>query len=260
MRRGEVLIFIQGNKAMNKGIPEPTASIIKRIARRLFFKMAGGLLFMANDLSSGFAFVVKNLLVRTVEKDAFEFNARTGLIEWKANKTEEYRLTVDGLVKERKIFSYNELRSFPQVEQVSDFHCVEGWSVQDIIWGGFRVKEIMNRVVPDPKASHIVFHSFGQTSSEPKGQQHYIESFPISELLDPKREALLVLNMNHSPLPEDHGAPLRLIAPYDLAYKSIKYVSRIEFAQGAQPGWWTLANPIYEIEARVPANRLRKKN
>jgi DMSO/TMAO reductase YedYZ molybdopterin-dependent catalytic subunit len=244
---------------MSKGIPGSTVSIIKGITRRLFFKMAGGLLFMANDLSSMFAFVVKDLLIRTVEKDAFKFNARAGLIEWKANKSEEYRLAVDGLVKERKIFSYNDLMSFSQIEQVSDFHCVEGWSVQDIVWGGFRFKEIMSRIVPDPKATHIVFHSFGKTSSEPKGQQHYIESFPIGELLDPRREILLVLNMNHRPLPEDHGSPLRLIAPYDLAYKSIKYVSRIEFTQGARPGWWTLANPIYEIEARVPANRLRKK-
>jgi DMSO/TMAO reductase YedYZ molybdopterin-dependent catalytic subunit len=244
---------------MKRGIPESTASAIREITRRLFFKMTGGLLFMINDPSSMFAFIVKNLLVRTVEKDTFRFNAGSGLIEWKANKPEEYRLTVSGLVKDARSFSYNDLKAFPQIEQVSDFHCVEGWSVQDIIWGGFRFKEIMNRIVPDPKATHIVFHSFGKTSSEPKGQQHYIESFPISELLDPKREILLVLNMNHTPLPEDHGAPLRLIAPYDLSYKSIKYVSRIEFASGVRPGWWTLANPIYEIEARVPANRLRRK-
>jgi DMSO/TMAO reductase YedYZ molybdopterin-dependent catalytic subunit len=245
---------------MSKGIPEPTASSIKGMTRRLFFKITGGLLFMANDLSSVFAFVVKNLLVRTVEKDTFRFNTKAGLIEWNSNKTEEYRLAVDGLVKEGKHFSYNDIQSFPQIEQVSDFHCVEGWSVQDVVWGGFRFKEIMNRVVANPKATHIVFHSFGKTGSEPNGQQHYIESFPISELLDPNREILLVLNMNHRPLPEDHGAPLRLIAPNDLAYKSIKFVSRIEFAQGARPGWWTLANPIYEIEARVPANRLRKRS
>ena len=215
---------------------------------------------MMNDPSSVFAFFVKSLLVRTVEKDTFKFNAMTGLIEWKTNKTEEYRLSVDGSVKNPRSFSYKDLKSFPQIEQVSDFHCVEGWSVQDLVWEGFRFQEIMNRVEPEPKATHIVFHSFGTTGSAPKGQRHYIESLPISELLDPEREIILALNMNRNPLPEDHGGPLRLIAPYDLGYKSIKYISRIEFAQGARPGWWTLANPIYEIEARVPANRLRKKN
>jgi DMSO/TMAO reductase YedYZ molybdopterin-dependent catalytic subunit len=245
---------------MKKTIPESTALFIKGITRRLFFKMTGGLLFMASDPSSMFAFIVKSLLVRTVEKDTFRFNAKTGLIEWKESKKEEYRLVIDGLVKGTKSFSYNDLKSFPQIEQVADFHCVEGWSVQDIKWGGFRFGEIMSRVEPDPKATHIVFHSFGKTGSVPKGQDHYIESLPISELLDPKREIMLVLNMNHNPLPEDHGAPLRLIAPYDLGYKSIKFISRIEFTQGVRPGWWTLANPIYTIEARVPGNRLRKKN
>ena len=215
---------------------------------------------MAKAPSSVFAFIVKNLLVRTVEKDTFRFDAKAGRIEWKANKTEEYRLTVDGLVKQSKSFTYSDLKSFTQIEQVSDFHCVEGWSVQDIPWSGFRFREIMSRVEPESKATHIVFHSFGKTGSAPEGQDHYIESLPINELLDPKREILLVLNMNRNPLPEDHGGPLRLIAPYDLGYKSIKYISRIEFAHGARPGWWTLANPIYEIEARVPANRLRKKN
>jgi DMSO/TMAO reductase YedYZ molybdopterin-dependent catalytic subunit len=66
--------------------------------------------------------------------------------------------------------------------------------------------------------------------------------------------------MNDSHLPEEHGAPLRLIAPYNLAYKSIKFISRIEFFRGEQPGWWTLANSIYSIEARVPAQRLRKRD
>jgi DMSO/TMAO reductase YedYZ molybdopterin-dependent catalytic subunit len=64
--------------------------------------------------------------------------------------------------------------------------------------------------------------------------------------------------MDRKPLPEEYGGPLRLIAPYDLGYKSIKFVSRIEFIKGARPGWWTLANPIYTIEARVQKNRLRR--
>jgi DMSO/TMAO reductase YedYZ molybdopterin-dependent catalytic subunit len=222
--------------------------------------MAGGLLFMANVPSSIYAYFVKKLPERTVERDRFTFNARKGLIEWKEGKQEEYRLTVDGLVKEARTFSYRDLQSIPQSEQISDFHCVEGWSVPDIQWSGFQFKDILRLVEAKPQATHIVFHSFGKTSSSPDGQDHYIESFPISELVDPGREILLVLNMNQHPLPEEHGAPLRLIAPYDLAYKSIKFITRIEFAKDVRPGWWTLANPIYSIEARVPGERLRKKN
>jgi DMSO/TMAO reductase YedYZ molybdopterin-dependent catalytic subunit len=245
---------------MKKIISKSAALSIEGFTRRLFLKIAGGLLFMAHNPSSVFASFINRLLIRTVENDTFKFNAKTGLIEWNAGRKEEYRLAIDGLVKEPRNFSYRDLKSLPQIEQVSDFHCVEGWSVQDIKWGGFRFKDVMNQVQPKPQATHIVFHSLGKTSSTPQGQDHYIESLPINELIDPKREILVVLSMNNNPLPEEHGAPLRLIAPYDLGYKSIKFVARMEFAQKARPGWWTLANPIYPMEARVPAPRLRKKN
>lgn len=239
---------------------ECAASFIKGITRRLFLKMAGGAIFMTSIPSSVFGFLVGSLPVRTVEKNKFKFNTGKGLIEYEKGKNEEYRLVVDGLVKETKSFSYTDIRSFPQVEQVSDLHCVEGWSVKDLKWGGFRFKTVFDKIKPNPDATHVLFHSFGITGSSPEGQSHYIESFPLSELLDPEREILLVLTMDHRHLPEDHGAPLRLIAPYDLAYKSIKFISRIEFIKGERPGWWTLANPIYTVKARVPKNRLRIKN
>lgn len=232
---------------------------IRNITRRLFLKIAGGVIFMAAVPSTVYGFFVKSLPVRTVEKDRFKFNTDKGLIEWEKGKKEEYRLIVDGLVKEPKDFSYAEIKAFSQVEQISDFHCVEGWSVKDIKWGGFRFKEILDRVELEPDADHVLFHSFGTTEFSPEGQSHYIESFPLSELIDPEREIILVLTMDNLTLPEDNGGPLRLIAPYDLAYKCIKFVTRIEFIKGQRAGWWTLANPIYTIEARVPENRLREK-
>ena len=232
---------------------------LQGIPRRLFLKMTGVLFFMAKIPASIYAYFVENLLERTVETGKFRFDPDTGLIQWEELKPEKYLLAVDGLVRTKRKFSYEELSSFPQVEQIADFHCVEGWSVQDILWGGFRFSEILKRVDPDPAAAYVVFHSLGKTDMFPGGQEHYIESYPVSELLDPSREILLVLRMNRKPLPEDHGAPLRLVSPYDLGYKSIKFIKRMEFTRKPHPGWWTLANPIYPMEARVPVNRLRKK-
>lgn len=229
------------------------------ITRRMILKATGGMIVMPSFSSSIFDFFVKPLPVRTVEKTGFKFDPAKGVIEWEKKAKEEYRLVVDGMVKEARRYSYSELRAFPRVEQVSDFHCVEGWSVKDLAWGGFRFKEIVDRVMPAREATHVLFHSFGTTGSSPGGQSHYIESFPLGELINPEREILLALFMDGRPLPEEYGSPLRLIAPYDLGYKSIKFVSRIEFIKGARPGWWTLANPIYTIEARVPQNRLRRR-
>jgi len=70
---------------------------------------------------------------------------------------------------------------------------------------------------------------------------------------------LLALDLDKNPLPLDRGAPMRLVCPYFLAYKSIKFVRMIEFSDRQQPGWWTLANPIYPVDAPVPKSRLRKK-
>lgn len=203
-------------------------------------------------------FFLKILPVRTVEKNRFRFSSTDGLISWE-NEKEPYRLLVDGLVMKPQSFSYADIESFPRIEQVSDLHCVEGWSVKDLAWGGFRFKEILNRIELKPDAAYVLFHSFGTTEFSPKGQSHYIESFPLAELLDPKREILLALTLDGRPLPEDHGGPLRLISPHDLGYKSIKFISRIEFIKKERPGWWTLANPAYPTVARVPESRLRKR-
>ena len=186
--------------------------------------MLGGLTLVAGMTSSMYASFIEALAVRTVEKDSFRFNPVTGVIEWKDGRKRKYRLTVNGSVKEPKVLSYAQLKSLAQVEQVSDFHCVEGWSVADIQWGGFRFSEIVRRVKPAAQARYAVFHSFGKTALSPAGQDRYIESFPISELLDPEREVLLATDMNRNPLPEDHGAPLRLVSPHDLGYKSINFI------------------------------------
>jgi DMSO/TMAO reductase YedYZ molybdopterin-dependent catalytic subunit len=52
---------------------------------------------------------------------------------------------------------------------------------------------------------------------------------------------------------------LRVIAPPRLGYKSIKFVHRVEFVREPKPGWWTLANPIYDWDAKVPLSRLRNR-
>lgn len=228
------------------------------ITRRLFLRLLGAGAFLFSLPSTAWSFVIDLFPVRTVERETFKFHPESGEIEWDGGKRDRYQLTVEGLIEKPVSFSYNDLKTLPQTNQVSDFHCVEGWSVQDIKWGGFRFEEIMKRVSLKPEAKYAVFHSLGETRSAPEGQDHYVESYPISDLVDPEKDLLLVLNMGGKPLPHDHGAPLRLIAPYDMAYKSIKFIQRIEFTDRVQPGWWTLSSSFYPVDAPVPEHRLRK--
>jgi DMSO/TMAO reductase YedYZ molybdopterin-dependent catalytic subunit len=195
---------------------------------------------------------------RKVEKKDFGFDPDSGLIEWKSKaRKEEYTLIIAGLVSEPTKLNYADLRKLPLVTQVSDFHCVEGWTVPKVSWTGFRFKELLNKVKPAPEAKYVVFHSLGETNGKPGGQSHYIESFSLDQLLDDVQGILLVLDKDGKPLSDERGAPLRVIAPLKQAYKSIKFVTKVEFVKDKQPGWWTLANPIYDWEANVPLSRLR---
>lgn len=143
---------------------------ISNMTRRLFLKIAGGAIFMAAIPSSVYGFFVRALPVRTVEKGRFKFNTDKGIIEWERGSGEEYRLVVDGLIKEPKTFSYVEIKSFTQVEQVSDFHCVEGWSVKDINGedsGSRRSLTGLNRI---PRATIYSFIPLERPTSNLKGK------------------------------------------------------------------------------------------
>lgn len=237
-----------------------SVNLTGRLGRRLFLKIAAWAALFAAVPSRVRAHFVEKLQVRTVEGDTFRFDPETASIRWADKKGEEpYYLTIDGLVEKPLRLSYADLKALPQMRQVSDFHCVEGWSVKETRWGGFRFGEIMKRVKTKPGATHVVFHSLGKTGSPAGGLDHYVESFSIEELVDPKKECLLALSFGGKPLPHDHGAPLRVVSPYDLAYKSSKFVTRIEFTKSREPGWWTLANPAYPSEAPVPKSRLRQQ-
>jgi DMSO/TMAO reductase YedYZ molybdopterin-dependent catalytic subunit len=226
-------------------------------SRRIFLKLAGAAAILASLPSYIKAYFVNRLGVRTVEKDGFHF--KDGKVFSKAeNASTPYQLAIGGLVSNKAQLSYAELLHLPRTYQTSDFHCVEGWSVKDIVWGGIRFEEIVKIARPLPEARYALFHALGITLDAPQGQSHYIEYLPVSYLLDLKNECLLALTMDGQPLPQDHGAPLRVIAPCSLAYKSIKYVCGIDFVKEGKAGWWTLANPIYPMNAPVPASRLRK--
>jgi DMSO/TMAO reductase YedYZ molybdopterin-dependent catalytic subunit len=239
----------EAHKAMNVGM-----------GRRLFLKLSAVLATLAAVPGWAWAVFVDTLQVRTVEADTFRFDHKTGTVRWTSAKKEEpYYLTIDGLVEKPARLSYGDLKALPQVIQQSDFHCVEGWSVKDIRWGGFRFSELLKKVKVKPESKYVVFHSLGKTGSRAGGLDHYVESFSIEELLDTAKERMLAITMNGQPLPHDHGAPLRVVCPHDLGYKGSKFVTRVEFASERQPGWWTLANPVYPPDAPVPKDRLRGK-
>jgi DMSO/TMAO reductase YedYZ molybdopterin-dependent catalytic subunit len=232
------------------------SSKISSLTRRAALKLMGVCGAAAALPAAAWAILLDHFPTRTVEIENFDFDPATGMLSTPKGER-PYTLTLDGLVAEPVELDYSALRELPQVTQTSDFHCVEGWTVPDVTWSGVRFSEILKLVELNPSASWAIFHSLGETRSKPGGQAHYIESFPLRAVTDERLDFLLALDKDGEPLSFDRGAPLRVISPYDLAYKSIKYVERIQFASSSRPGWWTLANPIYPIFAPVPKSRLR---
>ena len=138
-----------------------------------------------------------------------------------------YRLTIDGLVEQPISLSYDQLLALPAVRQVSDFHCVEGWGVDDVQWDGVRLQTIVDLVRPAEDAGFVTFHSLGEI---------YRDSLTLEQSLLP--DALVAYRMDGAELPLDHGPPARLIFPRMYGYKGPKWLSRIEFRDRRDIGYW----------------------
>lgn len=139
----------------------------------------------------------------------------------------EYRLVIDGMVEAPVTLSYEELRALPPVRQVSDFHCVDGWGVDDVQWDGVRLQTILDRVKPTSTARYVTFHSLGGV---------YRDSLSMQQVHLP--DVLVAYDMDGEPLPREHGLPLRLIMPRMFGYKGPKWLTRIEFREEQDVGYW----------------------
>lgn len=155
---------------------------------------------------------------------------------WRYNTVEQpvpsfdfraYRLVIDGLVERPLSLTYDELRALPAVRQVSDFHCVEGWGVDDVRWDGVRLQTIIDMVRPASNAQFVTFHSLGAI---------YRDSLSLEQARLP--DAMIAYDMDGAPLPVDHGLPLRLVMPRMFGYKGPKWVTRIEFRDLQDIGYW----------------------
>jgi DMSO/TMAO reductase YedYZ molybdopterin-dependent catalytic subunit len=140
---------------------------------------------------------------------------------------ERWRLRIDGLVQERRTLTYAELLALPQAEQISDFHCVTGWTVEDVRWGGVRFADLLALARPLPQAGALLFHS---------AEKPYLDSLTLEQALLP--DVLLAWQMDGEPLTREHGAPSRLVIPRMYGYKGVKWVERIELAEKPVAGFW----------------------
>ncbi|MCW8926408.1 MAG: molybdopterin-dependent oxidoreductase [Xanthomonadales bacterium] len=131
-----------------------------------------------------------------------------------------WRLRVDGLVKQPGDFSLAELRSYPARTQITRHDCVEGWSAIGK-WTGIPLALLLDEVQLNDEARYIVFHCADDFQGKP-----YYESIDLVAAFHP--QTILAYGMNDGDLPTAHGAPIRLRVERQLGYKQAKFVMRIE--------------------------------
>ena len=137
-----------------------------------------------------------------------------------------WSLRVFGAVREAVTWDWAALHAQPQVQEVSDIHCVTTWSRYDNHWQGVSTRAVLDAVQPLPAAAFVVLHS----------HDGYTTNLPLADFAAPG--ALLAHSWEGEPLTTEHGGPVRLVVPHLYLWKSAKWLQRIEFATADKPGFW----------------------
>lgn len=159
--------------------------------------------------------------------------------------TRPWTVEVGGLVQKPKTFDIEELLRFPQEERIYRFRCVEAWSMV-IPWNGFSLSELLKKVEPLGTAKYVAF----QTHYDPEIMQSswsagidfpYVEGLRLDEAMHPL--TLLATGIYGKPMPNQNGAPVRLVVPWKYGFKSIKSIARITLTDREPPTTWNNAAP-----------------
>lgn len=137
-----------------------------------------------------------------------------------------WALKVGGLVARPSVFSLAQLKRMARTDLRVRHHCVEGWSAV-AGWHGVGLREIARIAGASPASRYVEFRSF---------DAGYFSSWDIESALHP--QTILAYGMNGRELYPDHGAPLRLYSPVKLGYKSVKYLTEVNFLATRSGGYW----------------------
>ena len=150
---------------------------------------------------------------------------------------EAYRLTIGGEVGRPASYTLTDLRKMKLETQVSDFHCVTGWTVKNVTWHGIRLHKLFDRAGLKPSAKALRFVSI---------EQPYDDSLTLDQAFLP--DVMLALDMDGKPVSRAHGGPVRLVIPDMYGYKSVKWLGAIEAIDTADyMGYWEQRG--YDVDA-----------
>jgi sulfoxide reductase catalytic subunit YedY len=161
-------------------------------------------------------------------------------------RTRPWNITIDGAVSKKQKWDLDTVLKFAAPEErIYRHRCVEGWSIV-VPWVGFSLSELIKRADPLSKAKFVEFTSIYDPNQMP-GQRRdvlewpYVEGLRMDEAMHPL--ALLCFGMYGGALPNQDGAPLRMVVPWKYGFKSAKAIVRIRFTEKQPLNTWNIAAP-----------------
>jgi len=161
-------------------------------------------------------------------------------------KTRPWTVTISGQVKKKQVLDVDTIIKMAATEErIYRHRCVEGWSIV-VPWVGFSLSELIKRADPLPKAKFVEFTTLFDMRQMP-GQRGrvldwpYVEGLRLDEAMHPL--ALLCFGMYGEVLPNQDGAPLRLVIPWKYGFKSIKAIVRVHFTDSQPINTWNQSAP-----------------
>jgi len=158
--------------------------------------------------------------------------------------TSNWVVSVEGDVAKPRKFTMDEiLKMAPLEERIYRHRCVEAWSIV-VPWIGFSFSNLVKLVEPTPKAQFVAFQSYYDPRQMPQGRWAgiefpYVEGLRLDEAMNPL--TLLCVGMYGDSLPNQDGAPVRMVIPWKYGFKSIKSLIKIKFQSKMPPTTWNLA-------------------
>ncbi|WP_170470177.1 protein-methionine-sulfoxide reductase catalytic subunit MsrP [Ruegeria arenilitoris] len=160
--------------------------------------------------------------------------------------TEPWSVTIDGMVDKPGEYDFKDIMSEMTVEErIYRFRCVEAWSMV-IPWNGFELADLLNMAGVQEGAKYVAFQTAYRPDEMP-GVQYPILDWPYREglRLDEAMHPLTIMatGIYDRPIPNQNGAPLRLVVPWKYGFKSIKSIVRITLTDVEPPTSWNMSAP-----------------
>ena len=160
--------------------------------------------------------------------------------------TDPWSIAIDGLVERPGSYDLADVVGGKAIEErIYRFRCVEAWSMV-VPWNGFELRALLDQAGVQPSAKYVAFETLVRPEEMP-GQRFpildwpYVEGLRLDEAMHPL--TLMATGIYGEPIPNQNGAPIRLVVPWKYGFKSIKSIVRITLTEDEPPCTWNIQNP-----------------